>query len=118
VVLGGGINGAGILVVQNSNLIVSGSFRWEGLILVTGSNVSFQTNGAESKEIYGAAIINETGAPESAVAILDLQGSLALRFSRAALGKAVELIPTSTLGNIYSALPSTVTQDYWRLVTP
>jgi hypothetical protein len=118
VVLAGGVNGAGILVIRNSELVVSGSFRWEGLILVTGSNVSFKTTGAESKEIYGAAIINETGAPESSVAILDIQGSVALRFSRATLGKAVELIPASTLGNIYSALPSTITQDYWRLVTP
>ncbi len=118
VILGGVVNGAGILVIKNSDLAVSGSFRWEGLVVVTGSNVSFKITGVESKEIYGAVIINETAAPASSVVTLDIQGSVKLRFSRTALGRAVALIPGSTMANSYNALPSTVTQDYWRLVTP
>jgi hypothetical protein len=116
--LGASIAGAGILVVRNAELITSGSFRWEGLILVTGRNVSFKVTGAESKEIYGAMMINETGTPGTETAILDIQGSVRVLFSRPALSQAVSLIPSSILQPAYSSLPSTVSQEYWRTVTP
>jgi hypothetical protein len=116
--LGGGIAGAGILVVRNAELITSGSFRWEGLILVTGRNVSFKAMGAESKEIYGAMMIQETGTPGTETAILDIQGSVRVLFSRPALSQAVSLIPSGILQPAYTSLPSTISQEYWRTITP
>jgi hypothetical protein len=116
--LGASIAGAGILVVRNAELITSGSFRWEGLILVTGRNVSFKVTGAESKEIYGAMMIHETGTPGTETAILDIQGSVRVLFSRPALSQAVSLIPSSILQPAYASLPSTISQEYWRTMTP
>jgi hypothetical protein len=114
----GSITGAGILVVRNADLVVNGSFHWEGLIIVTGNNVGFKTNGVDSKEIYGSLMINETGTPGSETAILDLQGSVRVIFSRPALSQVVNLIPASTLKSAYSSLPTTISQDYWRTATP
>jgi Tfp pilus assembly protein PilX len=116
--LGGGLTGAGILVVKNSELIVSGSLRWEGLILVTGDNVGFKVAGADNKEVYGSLMVNETGTPGTATAILDIQGSVKVLFSRPALARVVTLVPSSTLAATYSALPSMISQEYWRTVTP
>jgi hypothetical protein len=114
----GSITGAGILVVRNADLVVNGSFHWEGLIIVTGNNVGFKTNGVDSKEIYGSLMINETASPGSETAILDLQGSVRVIFSRPALSQVVNLIPASTLKSAYSSLPTTISQDYWRTATP
>jgi len=116
--LGGGVTGAGILVVRNADLIVSGSLQWEGLIVVTGSNVSFKVTGRESKEIYGSLMVNETGTPGTGTAILDIQGSVRVLFSRPALNRVASLIPSSTLNATYSSLPSMISQEYWRTVTP
>ena len=116
--LGGGVTGAGILVVRNADLIVSGSLQWEGLIVVTGSNVSFKVTGGESKEIYGSLMVNETGTPGTGTAILDIQGSVRVLFSRPALNRLASLIPSSTLNATYSSLPSMISQEYWRTVTP
>jgi len=116
--LGGGVTGAGILVVRNADLIVSGSLQWEGLIVVTGSNVSFKVTGGESKEIYGSLMVNETGTPGIGTAILDIQGSVRVLFSRPALNRVASLIPASTLNATYSSLPSMISQEYWRTVTP
>ena len=116
--LGGGVTGAGILVVRNADLIVSGSLQWEGLIVVTGSNVSFKVTGGESKEIYGSLMVDETGTPGTGTAILDIQGSVRVLFSRPALNRVASLIPASTLNATYSSLPSMISQEYWRTVTP
>ncbi|MBI1995753.1 MAG: hypothetical protein HYU31_15455 [Deltaproteobacteria bacterium] len=116
--LGGNVSGAGVLVVKNAELIASGLFRWEGLIIVTGSNVGFTILGPETKDIYGSLMVNETGTPGSETAILDIRGSMRLFFSRIALGRITALIPTSTMNNAYGFLPSHVTQDYWRAMTP
>ena len=117
VTLTGSMNGSGILVVKNADLIVTGTLRWEGLIIVSGAEVSFQVTGTGSKEILGGLIVNETGTP-TGKAILDIQGSVKLLFSRQGLAQTAQLIPQSVLDTTYANLPSTVRQDYWRSVTP
>ena len=117
VTLAGSITGSGILVVRDADLIVTGSLRWEGLIVVTGTDVSFSVSGSGSKEILGGLIINETGTP-TGKAILDIQGSVRLLFSRQGLAQTAKLISPSILNTTYANLPSTVRQDYWRSVTP
>jgi hypothetical protein len=116
--LGGNVTGAGILVIRNAEVLAQGSFHWEGWVIVTGNNVGFKATGTASKEILGSLLVNETGSPATGVSILDIQGALRLLFSRPALARAAELIPTSTLANAYQALPFSVTQNYWKAVTP
>jgi Tfp pilus assembly protein PilX len=118
VTLNGNATGAGILIIKDADLILAGSFRWEGLIITTGSEVGLKVIGSGSKEILGGVLINEAGSPESNTAILDIQGNLRLLFSRQALGRAAELVPTPVPDNIYAALPSVVSQQYWRTVSP
>lgn len=118
VTLTGNVSGVGILVVRNADLVVTGSFRWEGLVIVTGQEIGLKANGSSSKEVIGAALINETGNPGSGTTILDIQGNFRMLYSRQALRRAAPLIPSTTLASTYSALPVTVLQDYWRNVSP
>jgi hypothetical protein len=119
VILSGSSIGAGILVVRNADLVVNGGFRWEGLILVSGNSVGFRVTGSEVKEIYGAIVVNENNPtiPNGRL-ILDLQGSVKVLYSRAALARSAALFPTAVLDGLYGFLPATITQDYWRAVTP
>ena len=114
----GNVTGGGILVVRNAELIADGPLHWEGLIIVTGASVGFTVVGPDAKEIYGSLMVNETGAPGSETAILDVRGNLRLLFSRSALNGITALVPAATLNDAYAYLPSNVTQDYWRMVTP
>jgi len=117
VTLAGNMNGNGILVVSNVDLIVTGALHWEGLIIVSGGEISFKATGASNTEIIGALVINETGTP-TAKAILDIQGNFRLLFSRQSLAQTAQLLSPSTLNTTYVNLPATVGQDYWRSVTP
>ena len=114
----GNNSGVGILVVKNADLILNGGFHWDGLVIVSGQEVGLKVLGSSSKEVMGATLINETGAPGSGTAIFDIQGNLRLLFSRQALRRASVLIPSVALSQAYTALPSYVSQDYWRTVTP
>jgi Tfp pilus assembly protein PilX len=114
--ISGDVSGAGILVVRNADLVLSGSFHWQGLIVVNGQEVGLRTAGSSTKEIVGAVVLNETGAPPSTTAIMEIQGNLRLLFSREALKTAAELIPATTLTSAYGSLPFLVTQNYWRNV--
>jgi hypothetical protein len=118
VTLTGTNTGAGILVVKDASLVLSGSFRWDGLIIISGNEVSFRVLGSSSKEILGAVMVNEAGSPESSMAILDIQGTLRLLFSRQALARAAVLVSPPILANTYAALPSGISQQYWRTVSP
>jgi Tfp pilus assembly protein PilX len=117
VTLAGNMTGAGVLIVRNADLLLTGSLRWDGLIIVTGNDVSLKVTGSSVKDVYGAVIVNEAGGASSK-AILDVQGSVRLLFSRQALSQAAQLIPSSALTNIYTSLPVQISQDYWRTVTP
>jgi Tfp pilus assembly protein PilX len=117
VTLAGGVGGSGILVVRDADLIVTGSFRWEGLIIVSGAEIGFKATGSAAKEILGGLILNET-ATSSSKALLDVQGNLRLLFSRQGLSQTASLISFTVLSSTYEHLPSTIQQEYWRSVTP
>jgi Tfp pilus assembly protein PilX len=112
------VNGAGILVIRNSDLVLTGQFHWEGLIVLTGSSVALAVSSASAKEVIGSVLINETGAPDSSKALLDIQGNIQVKFSRRALTAAAGLIPTANLSNTLVSLPFFVKQDYWRNISP
>jgi Tfp pilus assembly protein PilX len=112
-------SGAGILVARNADLLLEGSFRWEGLIVITGSMVSLKISEAGSKEIFGGVIINETSTySESNPSTFDVRGAMKILFSRAALQTAATVVPGSALTSAYTSLPSEVVQSYWRVITP
>lgn len=113
-----GVTGSGILVVRDADLDLSGAFRWEGLILVTGSDVSLKVTGSSDKNLFGAVVVNESGIPGANRALLDIGGSFRLSFSRKGLNRAAALIPAGSLSSVYAALPFVISQDYWRTVTP
>jgi len=119
VVFGANTGGAGILVVRDAELVLAGDFNWDGWIIVSGSDVGLRVMGAAHKQILGAVLIHDSGnATASGPAMLDLQGLLAVRFSRQALNLAASLVPRTTLEAVYAALPFVVKQDYWRSITP
>lgn len=113
----GSLTGVGILVVRNADLYVRGNFDWQGLIIVTGTNVSFTVDGGGSGNIYGSIMINETGS--DAGKELDLQGNINVRYSSQALQKAMSAVDLSRnpLQDIYDSTPSTISQVYWRTVS-
>jgi len=118
VTLAGTMSGAGILIVRNADLILTGALRWEGMVIVIGGEIGLKVTGPSSKEILGGVILNESGTPGINKAILDIQGSFQLLFSRQTLSQAATLIPTSILNQTYTSLPALITQNYWRSVTP
>jgi Tfp pilus assembly protein PilX len=118
VTLSGDSGGVGILIVRNAAMILSGTFRWEGLIVLSGSEVSLQTIASSNTVIYGSVVVSETGNPGVEVRALDVQGAFKTAFSRTALNRAAGLISGSTLNALYTSLPASLTQDYWRSVTP
>ena len=53
-------SGAGILVVEDAYLEISGSFRWDGVILITGKDVGVTFKLGSRAFIYGGMVVNET----------------------------------------------------------
>ena len=119
VVFGGNSGGAGVLVIRDAELILTGEFRWEGLIIVAGGDVGFRALDAANKEILGALMIHESGnGTGSGPLLLDIQGSLRVRYSRRALNLAAGLVPAATLVSSYASLPAMLKQDYRRSTSP
>jgi hypothetical protein len=84
--LAGTSSGTGILIVENSVVEISGSFRWNGPIVATGRNVGIRFRGDGNQVVYGAAIVNELN--PAAVANLegDSAGNPDILYSNEALG--------------------------------
>jgi hypothetical protein len=115
----GNVAGAGILIIRDAGFIAPGSFRWEGLVIVSGANVGFEVDGAQDTEIVGALVINETAAGSGGVPpTLHIRGAVRILYSSAALNAVSNLMPAAVLAASYPALPYSITQNYWRAVAP
>jgi hypothetical protein len=118
-VFGANAGGAGILVVRDAELVLTRDFRWEGWVIISGSDVGFRVAGSDNKDILGALIVHESGnGTGSGPGMVDIQGTLRVRFSRQALGLAGSLIPPATLSASYASLPFLLKQEYWRSLDP
>jgi hypothetical protein len=84
--LAGTSSGTGILIVENSVVEISGSFRWNGPIVVTGRNVGIRFRGDGNQAVYGAAIVNELNPAAAANVESDGAGKLDILYSNEALG--------------------------------
>jgi len=63
--LSGDSTGAGILIVEDGDLNITGNFRWEGLVVVTGQYTGLRYGGGGNQTIYGGVVVNETAAVNS-----------------------------------------------------
>ncbi|MBW8057813.1 MAG: hypothetical protein FVQ86_07320 [candidate division NC10 bacterium] len=71
--------GAGILIVKNGTLRLTGDSQWVGIVIVLGSNVSIDIRGGGNKVLYGATLLAEDANVDSNVAEGD--GNLDIRYS-------------------------------------
>jgi len=83
--LSGNSNGTGMLIIENGAVEISGNFRWNGPIIVTGKNVAIRYRGDGTHIVHGAIIVNElhTGAVPSLEG--DVRGKTSILYSREAL---------------------------------
>ncbi len=82
--LSGTSTGAGILIVEDGDLSVTGNFRWEGVILVTGQYVGLRYGGGGNQTIYGGVVVNETANVNTEVEV-DAAGNPKVLYSCQAL---------------------------------
>jgi hypothetical protein len=104
--------------VRNSDLVVGGNFKYEGLIIVTGAKVGFGMIGGGQQDVYGSIMINETSTDGSTYKELVLQGNAAVKRSQSALAYAKQLIPAAGVSSIISTFPASVQQVSWAEVKP
>jgi Tfp pilus assembly protein PilX len=119
VIFGANTGGAGILVIRDAELVLTRDFRWEGWVIISGSDVGFQVVGSDNKDLLGALIVHESGnGTGSGPGMVNIQGALRVQFSRQALSLTTSLIPPATLSASYAALPFFLKQEYWRSLDP
>ncbi|MBI3031026.1 MAG: hypothetical protein HYY64_16105 [Candidatus Rokubacteria bacterium] len=82
--ISGTSTGAGILILEDGDLNVTGNFRWEGLIIVTGQYVGLRYGGGGNQTMYGGLIVNETASVNSEVEV-DAMGNAKILYSCQAL---------------------------------
>src|SRR3972149_114115 len=63
--ISGTSTGAGILILEDGDLNVTGNFRWEGLIIVTGQYVGLRYGGGGNQTMYGGMIVKESARGDS-----------------------------------------------------
>ncbi len=71
--------GAGILIVKNGSLRMSGNSQWVGIVIVIGNNVDVDLRGAGDKSIYGSVLLAEN--LNVATNQAQGQGNVKIRFS-------------------------------------
>ena len=82
--ISGTSTGAGILILEDGDLDVTGNFRWEGLIIVTGQYVGLRYGGGGNQTMYGGIVVNETASVNSEVEV-DAMGNAKILYSCQAL---------------------------------
>ena len=102
--ISGTSSGYGILIIEDGDLSLTGTFNWEGPIIVTGGYVGVGFSGSGTQNILGALVSNETATNEASGFYEGLvQGSASVKYSRAALDKALVLLGTKITGTGGSA---------------
>jgi hypothetical protein len=71
--------GAGILIVKNGSLRMSGNSQWVGIVIVIGNNVQIDLRGGGDKSIYGSVLLAEN--LNVATNQAQGQGNVKVRFS-------------------------------------
>jgi hypothetical protein len=77
--------GTGILIVENGNVAISGTFQWRGPIIVTGNNVGIQYRGGGAQSVLGGVIVNELNSDGGTNLEGDVIGNAKIAYSKEAL---------------------------------
>lgn len=85
--ISGQSTGAGILIIEDGDLSITGDFRWEGPVIITGQYVGLFYGGGGNQTIYGSIIVNETANVNSEVEV-DSRGNAKVVYSCQALNNA------------------------------
>ena len=78
--------GAGILIVKNGSLRMSGNSQWVGIVIVIGNNVEIDMRGGGDKSIYGSVLLAEN--LNVATNQAEADGNVKVRFSCQGIGVA------------------------------
>ncbi len=84
-IISGDSTGTGILIIENGNVEISGNFRWNGPIIVSGTNVGIRYRGDGTQSVYGATVINELHDDGASNLEGDIQGTSSILYSRETL---------------------------------
>jgi hypothetical protein len=84
-IISGDSAGTGILIIENGNVEISGNFRWNGPIIVSGTNVGIRYRGDGTQSVYGATVINELHDDGASNLEGDIQGTSSILYSRETL---------------------------------
>jgi hypothetical protein len=71
--------GAGVLVVKDGTLKLSGATTWVGLVLLVGKNARIEMDGGGDKAVYGSVVIVEETVADAVIATGG--GNLKVRYS-------------------------------------
>jgi hypothetical protein len=93
--LSGHSQGTGILIVENGNFEVGGTFTWNGLVIVTGTGVQLRYRGGGDKAVWGAVIVNELSNDGPTNLEAEISGNSKIFYSSQALG----LVNNAVLSN-------------------
>jgi Tfp pilus assembly protein PilX len=77
--------GTGILIVEGGNVNITGNFRWNGPIIITGNNVGIRYQGGGNQEVYGTTIVNEQNNNEAPNLEGEVSGNAKILYSNQAL---------------------------------
>jgi hypothetical protein len=80
----GTINGTGILVVDGS-LLVSGNFKWTGLVITVAHDVDIEFGDVGNPEVLGAAMIGTEVPSPYKITNVKINGNPRINFSYEAL---------------------------------
>ena len=86
--ISGKSTGAGILIIENGDLSITGDFHWEGPIVITGQYVGLKYGGGGKQEIYGWVVVNETALGNTEVELL-AEGNPKIYYSCQAINNAM-----------------------------
>jgi hypothetical protein len=74
-----GTTGYGILIVEDGDLRINGSFNWNGIVIVTGQYVGLGFLGGGTQGMHGTVIVNETQSDAGYEGVVT--GNASLRYS-------------------------------------
>ncbi len=83
--LSGKSEGTGILIIENGRFEITGDFRWNGPIIVTGTDVGIRYKGGGEMQVYGAVIVNELNDDNQNNLEGDVRGNAKMYYSSQAL---------------------------------
>jgi Tfp pilus assembly protein PilX len=98
----GNSSGTGILIVENANLDITGTFNWNGPVIVTGTNVKIRYHGGGNQSIFGTVVVNELNNDGAANLEADISGNASIFYSSQANNLVMNGLGGRRLMSIYS----------------